>query len=213
MEIVLIKESNSTSSDILTQVKNNIIGRIQQAVNVIDKNKTQSLILPIVPKGIKLPTSTSIENYEGIEQPYSLPKYKNLEKISWASFFPHQKAYNFMHKGSSSNAYEYVEFLTERLENELPLRLLAYEYPKNIASVVSDIANRSIKILYDDFVLVEKFEWSVDNVGDLPYTLSLNEFNSDIVSPKADFNDFKRIFSSGAVNEISRYALKLTGLI
>ena len=44
----------------------------------MNANKVQTLILPIVPKGIKLPTSTNIENYEGIEKPYSLPDYKKL---------------------------------------------------------------------------------------------------------------------------------------
>ena len=212
MEIVFIRETN-TSNNILTQVKNSIIGRIQQAVNVVNANKVQTLILPIVPNGIKWPSSVDIENYEAIEKPYSLQDYKKLEKITWSSFLPHSKTYSFIHHGSSSNAYEYVEFLTERQINKLPMRLLVYDYPKNIVSVVSDIVNRSIKIIYDGFVVVESFEYAVDTVGDLKYTISLNEFNSDIVSPKANFNDFKTIMTSGAVNEISRYALKLAGLI
>ena len=94
------------------------------------------------------------------------------------------------------------DYIGTRLKTDISITKLYtvhyFEYPKNFASAISDIANRSIKILYDGFVLVEKFDFSVDTAGDLQYTLSMNEFNSDIVAPQANFNDFKTIFSSGS---------------
>ncbi len=213
MEIVFIKETENESEDVITKTKQSLIGRIQQAVNVLKKDKVKTLILPIVPNGIKLPSSVNIESYEAIEKPYSLPDYKKLEKITWSSFLPHQKSYGFIHKGSSINAYEYVEFLTERQKNKLPFRLLVYDYPKNLISVAEDIFNKRLKILYDGFVLVENFEYSVDTVGDLKYTIGLNEFNAEIVTPQSYKDDVKSIMTSGIVNEISRYALQLAGLV
>ena len=106
MEIFFIKEVQ-TSADILNQVKNSIIARIQQAVNVT--GQTQTLILPVVPSGINFPTNAEINNYKGLDDDYNIPSYRGLSAIEWSSFFPNQP-YSFLHAGSSSNGYEYVEF-------------------------------------------------------------------------------------------------------
>lgn len=198
MDIYLIKEVQS-SADILNQVKNNIIARIQQAVNVT--GQTQTLILPIVPKGIKFPVSTQVDGYKGIRQEYNVPSFRNLSTVEWSSFFPN-KPYPFIHNGSSSNGYEYVEFLNERLINQLPFRLVAIEKQRV----------PFFKILYDRFVLVESFDYSLDDAGDLQYSIKLKEFNAGIVIA-LNTNDLRSALASTAVNTVTNSALRATGLI
>lgn len=200
MEIFFIKEVQ-TSSNILYQVKNNIIARIEQAVNVTGQTKT--LILPVVPKNIQFPYSAEIKDYKGITEPYNIPSYKNLSHIEWESFFPN-KPYNFLHLGSSSNGYEYVDFLTERLKNRLPFRLVAID--NNIKKIPI------FKIIYDDFVLVEDFKYSVDASNDLPYSLKLKGFNKKLVSALGK-DDLKRVLVTGVVNTVTNTALRKSGLI
>lgn len=193
MDIIFIKEVQ-TSSDILNQVKNGIIARIQQAVNPL--NQTQTLILPIVPKGIKFPCTAEIDNYKGISTDYNVPSYKQLTSIEWSSFFPN-KPYDFIHSGSSSNGYEYVTFLIERQTNKLPFRLVAIE---------------DNKVLFDNFVLVEGFESYVDSAKDIQYTLKLKEFNVDVITALGA-DEVVSTITSAEVNEITNDALQELGLI
>ena len=211
MEIVLIKESVS-SQNILSQLKNNIISRIQQAVNVTSSNTT-SLILPIVPKGISFPKQNEISNYKGLSEDYALPNnHTSLSNFGWSSFFPN-KVYSFAHSGSSSNGYDYVDFLEDRRKNNLPLRLLAYEMPKNIGSALNNAINKTVvKIIYDDFVLVEKFEYSTDAVGDIQYSVNFQEFNANIVRSSGT-DTAKSIMATASVNMVTNAALKASGLL
>lgn len=210
MEIVLIKESVS-SQNILSQLKNNIISRIQQAVNVTSAN-TQNMILPIVPKGVNFPKQNEIGKYKGLQEDFSLPNHSALSNFGWSSIFPN-KEYSFAHLGSSSNGYEYVEFIEERYYNQLPLRLLAFEIPKNIGGALDNAVNKTlVKIIYDDFVLVEKFEYSTDAVGDIPYSVTFQEFNANILTG-SNKDTTKSILSTASVNMVTNAALKQVGLL
>lgn len=208
MEIVLIKESIS-SQNILSQLKNNIISRIQQAVNVTSKG-TISLILPIVPKGVSFPAQNEIAKYKGVQEDYALPNnHTSLSNFGWSGLFPN-KAYSFAHAGSSSNGYDYVDFLEERYENNLPLRLLAYELPKNVSNILTNQA--LVRVIYDHFVLVEKFEYTTDSVGDISYSVSFQEFNAKILGGN-DVDTAKSIIATAGVNMVTNSALKQVGLI
>lgn len=218
MEIVFIKEAES-SVNILAQLKNKLIDRIQRAVKLTDKS-VMSLILPIVPTGIKLPRTAEINKYNGIEQPYTIPNYKNLETISWSSFFPVNKSYSFQHGGSVLDGYEYVDFIDERLKNQLPMRMIAYDLPKLAVSSLADtitgaISSRNIvRVMYDHFVNVENFDYSLDKAGDLQYSITLKEFNEEIADSIADnLKTDVMVSLTGFTNQVTRQALIVSGLI
>lgn len=148
-----------------------------------------------------------------ISEDYALPNNHNsLSNFGWSSFFPN-KVYSFAHSGSSSNGYDYVDFLEDRYKNNLPLRLLAYEMPKNIGSALNNAINKTVvKIIYDDFVLVEKFEYSTDVVGDIPYSVNFQEFNANIVRSSGK-DTAKSIMATASVNMVTNAALKASGLL
>lgn len=216
-QVIFIKEKEG-QQDAVSQLKNAIISRIESAFNITNSIKTDSMILPVVPE-IKYPKNANIEGYEGLKESYNVPSKKKLETISWSSIFPVNKNYSFQSAGSRVNGYDYVDFLSERQNNQKPFRLVSYETrtPSNFAtSVFNGIANSNlslqsyIKVHFDDLVLVKDFEYTTDAVGDIKYTLTLEQFNGDIVIPGTNYVEMG---VSAATNVAAKFTLKSAGLI
>ena len=188
-----------------------------------NKQKTESLILPIVPTGIIFPKIAEVESYDGLTMSYNIPGKKKLEDISWSSFFPVYKNYSFQKSGSNLNGYDYKEFLEERQINQIPFRLVAIErrnIPNTASSLATNVINRTvslmttgqslIKVLFDDLVVVKDFKPEIDSIGDIKYSLTLSQFNSDLVIPKLNYTE---IATEYVGNMVTKYALRQAGLI
>lgn len=218
MDIIFVREKQ-TGQNILSQINNNIIDRIQKAFNVTD-NETESLFLPIVPKDIPFAKTSDTSGYKGINEAFNLPSYQNLEQFSWSGIFPVYKNYKSIRILSNANGYDYVEFLDERQKNRLPLRLIAFDYNKlnetatNIYQSndlsLNNITTSAINILFDDFVLVSEFRYSIDSAKDIMYSLTLDRFNANIVDYSINLTQTS---INTAKNITTRYALKTLGLI
>lgn len=84
--------------------------------------------------------------------------------------------------------------------------------PKSVGNLLNNAINKTfVKVLYDHFVLVEKFEYATDTVGDIQYSVSFKEFNENILTSSS--NTAKSVITSGLVNAITNTALKQTGLL
>lgn len=228
MEIIFIRERQS-SQDIVSQVKNSIISRIEQAVNAINSDyetkNSETLVLPIVPKNNPFKTLAEVKNYKGLEREYNVPTYQSLKSFSWSSFFPVNKSYSFQHAGSNINGYDYVDFLQDRQINQLPFRLIAFDtntLTRTVTNIAGDVVNRAnvqeylsspIRIFFDGFVVVNEFQYELDNAKDLSYTLSLQEFNVDILESEKYKLSWSDLGVNTATNVITKYALKGAGLI
>lgn len=228
MEIIFIKEAQ-TSNDIVSQVKNSIISRIEQAVNAINSDyetkNSENLVLPIVPKNNPFETLAEVKNYKGLEREYNVPTYQSLKSFSWSSFFPVNKSYSFQHAGSSINGYDYVDFLQDRQINQLPFRLIVFDtntLTRTVTNIAGDVVNRTnvqeylsspIRVFFDGFVLVKDFQYALDDGKDLSYTLSLEEFNVDILESEKYKLSWSDLGVNTATNVITKYALKGAGLI
>ena len=228
MEIIFIREAQ-TSQDILSQVKNSVISRIEQAVNAINSDyelkNSETLVLPIVPKNNPFKTLADIKNYKGLKREYNIPTYQSLQSFTWSSFFPVNKDYSFQHIGSNVNGYDYVDFLQERQINQLPFRLIAFDLntiSRTATNIASDVVNGAnlqgylsspIRMFFDGFVHVKEFQYEPDEAKDLSYTLSLEEFNVDILESEKYKLNWSGIGINTATNVITKYALRGAGLI
>ncbi len=221
MEIVFVRE-NQNSKDILSQVKNSIISRIQILVNLTNK-ETETLILPVVPENNPFKNVTDVKNYKGLTSDYNIPTHKDLKDFTWSSLFPVNKSYSWQHPASNINGYDYVDFILDRQDRELPFRLIAYERNSitrtaaNLAGNImsgqtsmTDILSTPIRTYFDGFVVVKNFEYVSDKVKDIKYTISLEEFNTDIIKPEIDWRE---LGVSSATNVVTKYALKSAGLL
>ncbi len=206
MEILFVKEK-SGQLNATAQLKNLLVSRIESAFQLTNTAKTESLILPIVPTGIIFPKIADVENYDGLTMSYNIPGKKKLEDISWSSIFPVYKNYSFQKRGSNLNGYDYKEFLEERQANELPFRLVAFE-----RRFITDAATSRnlIKILFDDLVVVKDFKPELDTVGDIKYSLTLSQFNSNMVKPGINYTE---LGVNIVGNLTTKYALQNAGLI
>jgi len=217
MQIIIIREKQ-TKKNPIQQVNQSLISSISQAYNYLTSGNTESLIFPIVPSGIKFPREANIDNYKSIDTNFNIPDTKNLEDIEISSIFPVNKDYNFANKLADVNGWAYVDFLEERQKNQLPLRLLAYDF-KNIQGIVSNatnstdiqsLASGSFKRHADGLYLVKKFEYEVDKVKDIKYTLSLTQFNGDVTNYSIDW---QQLTKTTAKNVTTKYVMKNLGLI
>ena len=216
-EVIFVKERDG-ERDAFSQLKYGIVSYLEKAFNTADKDKTESMILPVVPQ-IKYPKNANIDGYEGIKENYNVAGKKKLETIEWSSIFPVNKNYSFQKAGSHTNGYDYVDFLTDRQIGQKPFRLISFETRtlSNMAtSTLIDVVSRDVKwdtilkIHFNGLVLVKDFDYHTDTVGDIKYTLTLEEFNSNIVDFKMDYADIGANFGT---NVITKYALKSAGLI
>lgn len=218
MQIILVREKQ-TAQNAIQQVNNRLIDRIQTAYKALGSGYSESLILPVVPKTVQFPKVADVENYKGISESFNIPSYKNLEDITIQSIFPVFKDYTFANKLANLNGWDYVEFLQERQDNQLPLRLIAFDF-KGLVSMSSNILansnnmqallNNSFRPYADFLCVVKDFKYNVDNVKDINYTLTLSQFNSDMANYSIDWEQLKQL---GGKNITSRYTLKALGLI
>lgn len=207
MDIIFIRE-RQVGQNLLTQINNKLLSTIQEAFNVTNPN-TESLFLPIVPKDIPFVKTSDTINYKGINQAFNLPSYQNLEQLSWSGIFPVYKNYKSIRIASNLNGYDYVQFLEERQQNQLPLRLIAYDYTSGDYSL-GNILTSGINILFDDLMLVSEFKYSIDNAKDIAYSLKLDKFKSNIINYAINWG---QMVTSAEKNITARYALKTLGLI
>lgn len=214
MQIIIVRE-NQTKPNAISQVNNSLISYIGQAFNYLTSGNTESLIFPIVPKDIKFPRGADVENYKGVTESFNIPSYKNLEEITIQSIFPVYKNYTFANSLANANGWDYVDFLEERQKSQLPLRLLAYDYrdlPNTIIETVQNGINAGniFRRYADGLFLVKNFDYDVDKVKDINYTLTLSQFNSD----SANFAiDWGQLTKTTARNVTTKYVLKNLGLI
>ena len=218
MDIIFIREKQ-TGQNVLNQINNKILDRIQKAFNVTD-SETESFFLPIVPKDIPFAKTSDINGYKGVNEAFNLPSYRNLEQFSWSGIFPVYKNYKSIRILSNANGYDYVNFLEERQKNKLPLRLIAFDYNKLNKTAsnlyqsndlsLNNITTSFINILFDDFVLVSEFKYSIDTAKDIMYSLTLDRFNTNIVDYTINWN---QVMTNLEKNITTRYALKTLGLI
>lgn len=217
MQIILVREKQ-TAQNAIQQVNNRLIDRIQTAYKALGDEYSESLILPVVPKTVEFPKVAGVENYKGISESFNIPSYKNLEDITIESIFPVYKDYPFANKLANQNGWDYVEFLEERQNNQLPLRLIAFDF-KGVVSIASnainstnlqDLLRGSFRPYADYLCVVKDFKYTIDNVKDINYTLTLSQFNSDMANYSIDWNQIKNL---AVRNVTSRYTLKALGLI
>ena len=128
---------------------------------------TQTLIVPYVPPdGVKILHGAKNETQETVNGDIRLTGSANLTGLSWSRFFPVNKQYPFCASGYDTNGYNYVDFLDSSIIYEVPIRV-----------VITSIDKYSIK---NGLFTIDSFEYSIDKVGDINYSITLTEFNRDI---------------------------------
>jgi hypothetical protein len=129
----------------------------------ISKNNNQEiLIIPIVPPNISITQGSKNETFETLTGDINILKNPALKEISLSSFFPVNKNYSFVSKGSEPDGFKYVNFIENAKNNKEYIRL-----------VMTSKENRTI---FNSLVSIENFEYDLDKVSDIVYSVDFKEF-------------------------------------
>lgn len=125
-------------------------------------NNEEVMILPIVPPDIQVSTPQEHEDFDGINGRLKLIGNMGLRTMTIESFFPVNKNYTFTKPGSIKDGWKYVEFFKKWRAKKVPMRVIVTTKDSakrlNMACVIND------------------FSWAVDKVGDITYTLEIEEY-------------------------------------
>ena len=135
---------------------------------VTDISCLSIFLFPIVPTNIKIDSPDGNETISTLEAHIRLVGNRKLRSISWESFFPVNKSYNFVPSTVLKNGWLYVTFLELMKKLRLPVRLIF-------------TAKNKIPIL-NIMATIDNFSYSLDGAGDIVYSISLTEFTDNILS-------------------------------
>lgn len=125
-------------------------------------NNAEVMVLPIVPPDIQVSESQDHEDFDGINGKLKLIGNMGLRTMTIESFLPVNKNYTFTKPGSVKDGWQYVEFFRRWRAAQVPIRVVVTTQDSakrlNMACVIND------------------FSWSVDKVGDITYTLEIEEY-------------------------------------
>lgn len=119
-------------------------------------------IVPVVPAGTEIKVEQVNDTEDTLSGNIRIMKNSALRKLSWASFFPVNKHYNFVPRMALSNGWLYVTFIELMRRFRLPIRVIGTTTKK--VPVFNFLAS------------IDDFSWNLDKVGDINYSITLTEF-------------------------------------
>lgn len=127
-----------------------------------------NFVIPVVPITTKIDFSGGNESKDSIQGRLNVMGNPALRAINWSSVFPVNKNYDFVKRNSLSNGWSYVRFIELQKRAMLPVRLIVTQ---NDNTPISNF-----------LATIDTFNWALDNVEDIQYTISLTEFRETFVN-------------------------------
>lgn len=119
-------------------------------------------IVPVVPVDTPINSDGAAETSNSIDGRFRIIDNEELRSISWNSFFPVNKNYAFVKKGSKANGYIYVSFIELMKKYKLPIRVICTTEKK--VPFINMLAS------------IDTFNYKIDKTGDIVYQIALTEF-------------------------------------
>ena len=129
---------------------------------ITDMANITPFVLPVTPSNLKMSNSGDNKEEETLNGKISVAKSAKLRIVEWESIFPVNKNYSFIRTGSLPNGWSYVTFIESMRVIQLPIRVIVTT--KNNMPVMNMLAT------------IDSFDYSVDNSGDIKYSINLKEY-------------------------------------
>ena len=156
-------------------------------------------IIPVVPLNTAINSNGQAETLNSLEQRFRLIDNKDLKSISWNSFFPVNKNYNFVKRGSLKNGYLYVAFFELMNKYKLPVRIITTTDKK--LPLINMLAS------------IDTFQYKVDKTGDINYSIALTEFPETFIEFLNREKEILKYIKNINIQGQTKTALKKYGLI
>lgn len=125
-------------------------------------NNEGVMTFPVIPNGgISLSRGQANQTFEGVTGQLQSIGTMELATFELSSIFPNRR-YRWMRPGSTENGWSYVETIEAVRKRRIPFRAI---YTDNNRRTVFNLP-----------VTVENFEYSLDQAGDIAYTISFREY-------------------------------------
>jgi hypothetical protein len=171
-------------------------------MNIILSDITGSdlYVVPVVPPDVDIQDGGQNDTLKTIKGNIRLIGEKGLKKVSWSSIFPVYKNYSWVAIGSRQNGHDYVNFIQDKIDAEVPIRIIITSLSKR--PIVNMLAT-----------IDEGFTASLDTAGDLKYSLSLTEFPEKAWDYLNASPTLRQYLQTIAVQSVAKKALAKVGLI
>lgn len=169
-------------------------------ITLSDITGTDLYIVPIVPPDVDIQQGGQNDTLKTVKGNIRLIGEKGLTKVAWSSIFPVYKNYGFVAVGSRVNGHEYVNFLQDKIEAEVPIRIIVTSLSKR--PIVNMLAT-----------IDDGFNASIDTAGDIKYSLSLTEFPDKAWDYLNSSPTLRQYLETIAVQSVAKKALAKVGLI
>lgn len=130
---------------------------------LIDTLGLRQFVIPIVPENLTITSNGDVKQTDTLNRKINVLGNSDLRNIQWSSFFPVDKDYNFVKRNSLRNGWVYVNFLEQMKTARLPIR-----------TIITTEDERTV--VFNRLTTISQFNYFVDNVEDVNYTLRLVEF-------------------------------------
>lgn len=118
--------------------------------------------LPVVPPDISIDEATNIETFQTMNSgELILLGEEGLRSLSIDSIFPNHN-YPWLKSGSSYDGWTYVDFIKKYKKEKRPMRIV--------------ITSKFKKEVLNMPVVVESFSYSLDQTGDIRYSIQFKEY-------------------------------------
>lgn len=123
-----------------------------------------------------------------------------LRKLKWASFFPVKNVDNFRPYTAHLNGYAYVVFIEAMRRFEIPIRVIG-------------LSNQGVP-LFNFLACIDQFEWGLDKLDNIMYTIELNEAPERIRDSASRYGEIADTLSSkkGRADLLERLGLAVRNL-
>jgi hypothetical protein len=169
-------------------------------ITLSDISGTNLYIVPVVPPDVDIQQGGQNDTLKTIKGNIRLVGEKGLTKVSWSSIFPVYKNYSWVAVGSRLNGYDYVNFIQDAIDAQVPIRIIITSLSKR--PIVNMLAT-----------IDESFNASVDTAGDLKYSISLTEFPEKAWDYLNSSPTLRQYLQTIAVQSVAKKALAKVGLI
>jgi len=169
-------------------------------ITLSDISGANLYVVPIVPPDVDFNDGGENDTLKTVKGNIRLIGNKGLRTVSWSSIFPVYKNYGFVAIGSRLNGYDYVDFIQDAINAQVPIRIIMTTLNKrSICNMLATV---------DD-----GFSCKIDTAGDIKYSISMTEFPVEKWDYMNGSPTLKQYLKEFAVQSVAKKALAKVGLI
>lgn len=131
-------------------------------ITLTDMSGTMRFVIPIVPDNVEILTENENTDFRTTRRYLRILGTRKNRSITWSSYFPVNKDYDFVEPNSVQDGNEISNFIRLQQNLDLPVRIV--------------ITNELRRPVLNMLATIDKYSFREDRVQDIQYSITLTEF-------------------------------------